>query len=188
MDLSQKILAGLAAAFLLLALIRVFQAPLRLALKLLVNTLLGFLALWAVNLTAAFDLSQLAAREFLKKEKPYGKIINIASMLSFFGGQTVPAYAASKGGVAQFSKCMCNELAGKGININCIAPGYMATDMNTALTDPANPRFKIITDRIPAGRWGTGEDMKGAAIFLASRASDYLDGAVIPVDGGYLVK
>ena len=141
-----------------------------------------------VNLTAAFDLSQLAAREFLKKEKPYGKIINIASMLSFFGGQTVPAYAASKGGVAQFSKCMCNELAGKGININCIAPGYMATDMNTALTDPNNPRFKTITDRIPAGRWGTGEDMKGTAIFLASAASDYLNGAVIPVDGGYLVK
>lgn len=141
-----------------------------------------------VNLTAPFDLSQMAAREFLKKEKPYGKIINIASMLSFFGGQTVPAYAASKGGVAQFSKGMCNELASKGININCIAPGYMDTEMNTALTDPSNPRFKIITDRIPAGRWGTGEDMKGTAIFLASAASDYLNGAVIPVDGGYLVK
>lgn len=141
-----------------------------------------------VNMTAPFDLSQMAAREFLKKEKPYGKIINIASMLSFFGGQTVPAYAASKGGVAQFSKGMANELACKGINVNCIAPGYMATDMNVALTDPNNPRCKIITDRIPAGRWGTGEDMKGTAIFLASHASDYLDGAVIPVDGGYLVK
>lgn len=141
-----------------------------------------------VNLTAPFDLSQMAAREFLKKEKPYGKIINIASMLSFFGGQTVPAYAASKGGVAQFTKAMCNELASKGINVNSIAPGYMDTDMNTALTDPSNPRFKIITDRIPAGRWGTGEDMKGTAIFLASAASDYLNGAVIPVDGGYLVK
>ena len=141
-----------------------------------------------VNLNAPFDLSQMAAREFLKKEVPYGKIINIASMLSFFGGQTVPAYAASKGGVAQFSKCMCNELAGKGIHINCIAPGYMATDMNTALTDPNNPRYKTITDRIPAGRWGNGEDMKGTAIFLASAASDYLNGAVIPVDGGYLVK
>ena len=90
--------------------------------------------------------------------------------------------------MAQFSKCMCNELAGKGININCIAPGYMATDMNTALTDPNNPRYKTITDRIPAGRWGNGEDMKGTAIFLASAASDYLNGAVIPVDGGYLVK
>lgn len=141
-----------------------------------------------VNLNAPFMLSQLAAKEFLKKPEPYGKIINIASMLTFFGGFTVPAYAASKGGVAQFSKAMCNELASKGINVNCIAPGYMDTEMNTALTDPANPRFKEITDRIPAHRWGTGEDMKGTAIFLASHASDYLNGAVIPVDGGYLVK
>lgn len=141
-----------------------------------------------VNLNAPFVLSQLAAQEFLKKEKPYGKIINISSMLAFFGGFTVPAYAASKGGVSQFSKAMCNELASKGININCIAPGYMDTEMNTALTDPNNPRFKEITDRIPAHRWGTPDDMKGTAIFLASHASDYLNGAVIPVDGGYLVK
>lgn len=141
-----------------------------------------------VNLTAPFDLSQMAAREFLKKEKPYGKIVNIASMLSFFGGFTVPAYAASKGGVAQFSKALCNELAGKGITVNCIAPGYMDTEMNVALTDPSNPRFKEITDRIPAHRWGTPDDMKGTAIFLSSHASDYLNGAVIPVDGGYLVK
>lgn len=141
-----------------------------------------------VNMTAPFVLSQLAAREFLKKDAPYGKIINIASMLTFFGGFTVPAYAAAKGGVAQFSKGMCNELAGRNINVNCIAPGYMDTDMNVALTDPSNPRYKEITDRIPAHRWGTGEDMKGAAIFLASHASDYLNGAVIPVDGGYLVK
>lgn len=141
-----------------------------------------------VNLTAPFVLSQLAAKEFLKKERPYGKIINIASMLTFFGGQTVPAYAAAKGGVAQFSKGMCNELAGQGININCIAPGYMDTEMNTALTDPSNPRFQEITNRIPAHRWGTPDDMKGTVIFLASHASDYLNGAVIPVDGGYLVK
>lgn len=141
-----------------------------------------------VNLTAPFELSQLAAREFLKKDVPYGKIINFASMLSFFGGFTVPAYAASKGGVTQFSKGMTNELASKGININCIAPGYMDTEMNTALTDPNNPRFKEITDRIPANRWGKPEDLKGAAIFLCSHASDYINGAVIPVDGGYLVK
>lgn len=141
-----------------------------------------------VNLTAPFRLSQLAAQEFLKKEIPYGKIINIASMASFFGGFTVPAYAAAKGGVAQFSKGMCNELAGRNITVNCIAPGYMDTEMNTALTDPANPRFKEISDRIPAHRWGTGNDMKGTAIFLASHASDYVNGAVIPVDGGYLVK
>ena len=141
-----------------------------------------------VNLTAPFDLSQMAAREFLKKEKPSGKIINVASMLSFFGGITVPAYAASKGGVAQMTKALCNELAGKGIQVNAIAPGYMDTEMNTALTDPNNPRYREITDRIPAHRWGTPEDMKGTAIFLASSASDYLNGAIIPVDGGYLVK
>lgn len=141
-----------------------------------------------VNMTAPFELSQMAIREFEKKDQPYGKIINFASMLAFFGGYTVPAYAASKGGVAQFSKGLCNEVAGKGINVNCIAPGYMDTEMNTALTDPNNPRFKEITDRIPAGRWGTPEDLKGLAIFLASKASDYINGAVIPVDGGYLVK
>lgn len=142
----------------------------------------------AVNLTASFVLSQLAAREFLKKDVPKGKIINIASMLSFFGGQTVPAYAASKGGVVQFTKAMCNELASKGINVNAIAPGYMDTEMNRELSVPENPRYNEITCRIPAGRWGTPEDMKGVAIFLASKASDYLNGAVIPVDGGYLAK
>lgn len=142
-----------------------------------------------VNLTAVFELSQLAANEYLKKEVPYGKIINISSMIAYFGGQTIPAYAASKGGVAQFSKTFCNDLAGKGINVNCIAPGYMATEMNTALTQENNPeRYAAITARIPAGRWGTGEDMKGACVFLASKASDYINGCTIPVDGGYLVK
>lgn len=141
-----------------------------------------------VNLTAPFDLCQMAAKEFLKKEQPSGKIVNIASMLSFFGGMTVPAYAASKGGVAQMTKALCNELASKGIQVNAIAPGYMDTDMNVALTDVSNPRYREITDRIPAHRWGTPEDMKGTVVFLASRASDYLNGAVIPVDGGYLVK
>ena len=101
---------------------------------------------------------------------------------------TVPAYAASKGGVAQMTKALCNELASKGIQVNAIAPGYMDTDMNVALTDVSNPRYREITDRIPAHRWGTPEDMKGTVVFLASRASDYLNGAVIPVDGGYLVK
>ena len=139
-----------------------------------------------VNLTAPFDLCQMAAKEFLKKEQPCGKIVNIASMLSFFGGMTVPAYAASKGGVAQMTKALCNELASKGIQVNAIAPGYMDTDMNVALTDVSNPRYREITDRIPAHRWGTPEDMKGTVVFLASRASDYLNGAVIPVDGGYL--
>ncbi len=139
-----------------------------------------------VNLTAPFILCQLAAKEFMKAG--YGKIINISSMLAFFGGYTVPAYAAAKGGVTQITKAFCNEWAEKGINVNAIAPGYMATEMNTALLDQNNPRNKEITDRIPAKRWGTPEDMKGACIFLASHASDYLNGAIIPVDGGYLVK
>jgi 2-deoxy-D-gluconate 3-dehydrogenase len=142
-----------------------------------------------VNLTAVFELSQLAAKEFLKKDVPYGKIINISSMIAFFGGSFIPAYAASKGGVAQFSKTFCNDLAAKGININCIAPGYMATEMNTALTKENNPeRYAQITARIPAQRWGTPDDMKGACVFLASHASDYINGCTIPVDGGYLVK
>lgn len=139
-----------------------------------------------VNLTAVWSFNQLAGKEFLKKG--YGKIINIASMLSFFGGYTVPAYAASKGGVAQMTKALCNEWAEHGINVNAIAPGYMDTEMNTALTDPTNPRYKEITNRIPTNRWGTGVDMKGTCIYLASQASDYVNGAIIPVDGGYLVK
>ena len=140
-----------------------------------------------VNLNAVFFLCQLAARQFMKQGSK-GKIINIASMLSFFGGYTVPAYAASKGAVAQITKAFCNEWAEKGINVNALAPGYMATEMNTALLDPANPRYKEITDRIPAKKWGTGDDMKGPCVFLASEASDYLHGAIIPVDGGYLVR
>jgi len=118
----------------------------------------------------------------------HGKIINVSSLLAWFGGKNIPAYAASKGGVAQFTKTMCNDLAGFGLNINAIAPGYMDTDMNIALTDPNNPRFKEISDRIPMHRWGTPEDMKGICIFLASHASDYINGAIIPVDGGYLAQ
>lgn len=140
-----------------------------------------------VNLTTPFVLCQLAAKKMIEQGRG-GKIINFASMLSFFGGFTVPAYAASKGGIAQMTKAFCNEWAKYGINVNAIAPGYMDTPMNTALTDPSNPRFKEITDRIPAGRWGTPDDVKGIGIFLASAASDYINGAVIPCDGGYLVK
>lgn len=140
-----------------------------------------------VNLTVTFLLCQMAGRQMIRQNRG-GKIINIASMLSFFGGFTVPAYAASKGGVAQLTKALCNEWAQYNITVNAIAPGYMDTPMNAALTDPANPRFREITDRIPAKRWGTPEDMKGLAIFLASPASDYINGAVIPCDGGYLVK
>lgn len=139
-----------------------------------------------VNLNAVFILCQEAGRIML--QKGYGKIINIASMISWFGGQTIPAYAAAKGGIAQLTKALSNDWMARGINVNAIAPGYMATEMNTALLDPANPRYQQITDRIPANRWGTGDDMKGTCLFLASHASDYLGGAVIPVDGGYLVK
>lgn len=139
-----------------------------------------------VNLNAVFILCQEAGKRML--QKGYGKIINIASMISFFGGQTIPAYAATKGGVTQLTKEMSNDWFARGINVNAIAPGYMATEMNTALMDPDGPRYEQITARIPAGRWGMPDDMKGTAIFLASKASDYLGGAVIPVDGGYLVK
>ena len=140
-----------------------------------------------VNLTAPFLLSRLAGKQMIRQGRG-GRIINIASMCSYFGGSTIPAYSASKGGIAQLTKAMCNDRAKYGITVNAIAPGYMDTPMNAALTDPRNPRFKEISDRIPAGRWGTGEDMKGLTIFLASGASDYINGAVIPCDGGYLVK
>lgn len=140
-----------------------------------------------VNLTAPFLLSRLAGKQMIRQGRG-GRIINIASMCSYFGGSTIPAYSASKGGIAQLTKAMCNDWAKYGITVNAIAPGYMDTPMNAALTDPRNPRFKEISDRIPDGRWGTGEDMKGLTIFLASGASDYINGAVIPCDGGYLVK
>ena len=136
-----------------------------------------------VNLTAVFSLCQMAAKEMIKQKQ--GKIINIASMLSYFGGYTVPAYAASKGGVAQITKAFSNEWAIHGINVNAIAPGYMATEMNTALISDA-VRNKEILARIPANRWGTPEDIQGVALFLSSPASDYLNGAIISVDGGYL--
>jgi len=138
-----------------------------------------------VNLNSVFIMCQLSGRVMLKKGK--GKIINIASMASFFGGQTVPAYSAAKGGVAQLTKELTNDWASRGININAIAPGYMSTDMNEAIIDNED-RYKQISDRIPTQRWGTPEDMKGVTIFLSSAASDYINGAIIPVDGGYLVK
>lgn len=140
-----------------------------------------------VNLRSVFALCQLAGNQFIKQNSG-GKIINVASMLSYFGGYTVPAYAASKGGVAQITKALCNEWAEKNINVNAIAPGYMATEMNTALLDPSNPRNAAITNRIPKKKWGTPEDVKGPVVWLASDASDYINGAIIPVDGGYLVR
>ncbi len=135
------------------------------------------------NLTSIFQMCQCAGQIMLPQGS--GKIINIASLLSFFGGITVPAYAASKGGVAQLTKALSNEWASKGLNINAIAPGYMATEMNTNLINDEGRSTEILA-RIPQGRWGTAEDMAGLAIFLASQGSDYINGAIIPVDGGYL--
>ena len=138
-----------------------------------------------VNLNAVFTLCQLAGNKML--QQGYGKIINVASMLSFFGGYTVPAYAASKGGVAQLTKALANEWSSKNVHVNAIAPGYMDTDMNVKLVNDEK-RNKEILERIPIGRWGTAEDIKGLAVFLASPASDYINGAVIPIDGRYLSR
>jgi 2-dehydro-3-deoxy-D-gluconate 5-dehydrogenase len=140
----------------------------------------------AVNLTAVFHLSQLAAQRMLKAGQ-HGKIVNIASLLSFQGGILVPAYAAAKGGVAQLTKALANEWASKGINVNAIAPGYMSTDNTAALrNDPV--RSKQILERIPAARWGDPTDLAGAAVFLCSSASDYLHGHLLAVDGGWLSR
>lgn len=136
-----------------------------------------------VNLKTVFLLCQKAGEAMISHG--YGKIINIASMLSFQGGLTVPAYAAAKGGVAQLTKALSNEWAKKGVNVNAIAPGYMDTDMNEALMNDEN-RSRQILERIPAGRWGTPGDMKGAVVFLASHASDYVNGHILAVDGGWL--
>jgi len=139
----------------------------------------------AINLDAVFHLSQAAGRRFAAQGS--GKIINIASMLSFQGGILVPGYAASKHAVAGITKAFANELAAHGVNTNAIAPGYMATD-NTAQLRADEAREKAIRERIPAGRWGIPADLAGPFVFLASPASDYLNGAIIPVDGGWLVR
>jgi 2-deoxy-D-gluconate 3-dehydrogenase len=140
----------------------------------------------AVNLTAVFRLSQLTARHMLERGKG-GKILNIASLLSFQGGILIPAYTAAKGGVAQLTKALANEWASRGINVNAIAPGYMATDNTSALrNDPV--RSKQILERIPAGRWGEPKDIVGAALFLCSPASDYVHGHILAVDGGWLAR
>ena len=138
-----------------------------------------------INLKAAFFLAQAAARVMMSQGS--GKIINIASMLSFQGGINVPSYTAAKSALAGVTRALANEWAKHNINVNAIAPGYMATDNTAALrADPV--RSTSILDRIPAGRWGTPEDLKGAVVFLASSASDYLNGAIIPVDGGWLAR
>lgn len=138
-----------------------------------------------INLKAAFFLCQAAGR--VMAQQGSGKIINIASMLSFQGGVIVPSYTAAKSGIAGLTRALANEWAALGVNVNAIAPGYMATDNTAALR--ANPeRAPSILARIPAGRWGTPDDLRGAVVFLASPASDYLHGAIIPVDGGWLTR
>lgn len=138
----------------------------------------------AVNLSSVFRVSRAAGKHFLTLGQP-GKIINIASLLAFQGGVTVPGYAAAKGGVVQLTKALANEWASAGINVNAIAPGYMETDNTTALrNDPT--RFRQISERIPAGRWGRPDDLAGAVVFLAAHASDYVHGHVLVVDGGWM--
>lgn len=138
-----------------------------------------------INLRQVFFLSQAAAR--VMSEQGSGKIINIASMLSFQGGILVPSYTAAKSGIAGLTRALANEWAKLGINVNAIAPGYMATE-NTAPLRADPVRSKSILERIPAGRWGTAADLHGVVVFLASAASDYLNGAIIPVDGGWLTR
>ena len=138
-----------------------------------------------INLKAAFFLSQAVARVMMSQGS--GKIINIASMLSFQGGITVPSYTASKSGIAGITRALANEWAKHNINVNAIAPGYMATDNTAALRADPN-RSSSILERIPAGRWGTPDDLKGTVVFLASSASDYMHGAIVPVDGGWLTR
>jgi len=138
-----------------------------------------------VNLSSVFRMCRAAGRHMLKAGR--GKIINVASLLAFQGGILVPAYAASKGGVAQVTKALANEWASKGINVNAVAPGYMATNNTAALRADAVRSEQILT-RIPANRWGTPEDLAGVAVFLASPASDYVNGHVLLVDGGWMAR
>ena len=142
-------------------------------------------AVMDVNLKSTFFLTQAVGRHFIAQG--HGKVINVASMLSFQGGIRVPSYTASKSGLAGITRLLANEWAGKGINVNAIAPGYMDTD-NTTLLRADAARNQAILERIPAGRWGNPDDLGGAAVFLASSASDYVNGAILPVDGGWLAR
>ena len=136
-----------------------------------------------INLNAQFVLSREFGREMLKQGR--GKIVFIASLLTFQGGITVPSYAASKGGIGQLTMALANEWAGKGVNVNALVPGYIVTDNTAALREDPQ-RNQAILDRIPAQRWGRPEDLAGAAVFLSSPASDYVHGALLAVDGGWL--
>lgn len=139
----------------------------------------------AVNMTAAFELSHAASGEMVRQGS--GKIINVASLFSFLGGRQSPAYAATKAGIVGFTKAYCDELAGHNVQVNAIAPGYFATAITTATRSDSESNRRIV-EHIPAGRWGDPADLMGATVFLASRASDYVNGHVLVVDGGYLVR
>lgn len=144
-----------------------------------------WLAVIETNLNGLFRLSREVGKHMVEQRQ--GKIINIASLLSFSGGITVPAYAASKGGVAQLTKALANEWAQHHVQVNAIAPGYFETDNTAALrADPK--RFASISERIPAGSWGKPDELKGAVVFLASAASDYVNGHVLLVDGGWMAR
>ncbi|MBM4763336.1 SDR family oxidoreductase [Bacillus sp. B15-48] len=145
----------------------------------------SFTRVMNVNVTAVFELSQLAAEVMIKQQS--GKIINIGSMTSFFGAMNGAAYGTSKGAIAQLTKSLSNEWAHHGIQVNAIAPGVMATEMTSHIA--SNPELNAdFSNRIPAGRWGTPEDLEGITVFLSSAASNYITGTVIPVDGGYLAR
>jgi len=139
----------------------------------------------SLNLTAAFEMSHEAAQQMIVQGS--GKIINICSVFSFLGGQWSPAYAASKHGLAGLTKAYCDELARFGIQVNGIAPGYFATELTAAMSSAPESNQRVI-DHIPANRWGQTQDLMGATVFLASRASDYVNGHILSVDGGYLVR
>jgi 2-dehydro-3-deoxy-D-gluconate 5-dehydrogenase len=139
-----------------------------------------------INLSAAFYLSQAAARHFVAEDKG-GKIVNTASVLSYEGGVIVPSYSASKAGIANLTRALANEWAPLGINVNAIAPSYFTTELTSALREDQE-RSAALLSRLPAGRFGEPEDLKGAAVFLASDAADYVHGTILPVDGGWLAR
>ena len=139
-----------------------------------------------INLSAVFYMSKLAGKTML--EQGYGRIINVASMTVYFASVMIPAYSASKAGVAQLTRALSNEWSSKGVNVNAIAPGYMATELTANMKEVNPKQYEEITGRIPMGRWGNPEDLQGTAVFLASEASSYISGAIIPVDGGYMGK
>ena len=149
-------------------------------------TLEAFDRVQAINVRAPYQLSQLAVQHFLS-EKKRGKIINIASLFSTFGGMNVSAYTCSKHAILGMTRAFSNEYAGKGINVNAIAPGYIATEITKSIWSDS-VKCEPINQRIPLGRWGVPQDLIGVGVFLASRASDYISGIVIPVDGGYSVR